>query len=337
MRNRDIVKKSWQMTQVHLKKLIWYAFVPAFLTIVTSSVYMMYQYEAFKNSPLVTGKEGDEHFVTLLGVVWTFVRHHIGWSAFFTVGILIFLLCRMVLPPMLGGALIEACNRINHFKPISGSFEVGVRKFFPMFEFAIISGSFSITTLFTESSFVLRWWGESVFFFILPILIFVAMVGLILMFLFTYAEFFIVLEGKSIIKAMTSSAVLVISNLKRTILVFILMMLIGARVIINVILVLLIPMILIGISTLFASSILGKIGLIIALSITFVLVLVGSYLLGLFHVFATSVWVITYSQLSHHGEHHWGDDHTGHSHDEGHGDAHGSDQHESADTAGHHH
>ncbi len=248
---RDIVRKAWQVTQVHLKKLIWYGAVPAFFSTVVSSVYLAYQYHAFQTSSLVTHKEPD--IGETLHLVWGIVSVHPKLSIFLVVAAAIVFAGYTVLPPIFNGALIHALIRIKNYEPISGSFEVGLRRFFPMFEFALISGSFSVITVFTESSFVLRWWGEKVFFFILPIFLFIAMVGLIASFLFTYAEFFIVVDKKKVIKSIGESVILVLSNLRKTILVFILMLLISVRVILNVVLILLIPMAVVALGGFLAS------------------------------------------------------------------------------------
>lgn len=297
MNTRDIVRKAWQMTQVHLKKLIWYGAVPAFFSVVVSVVYLAYQYEAFRSSALFSDQPSSE-VITNFGKLWGFVSGHITLSIIFAVIAILIVLGYILLPAIFKGTLIQAVMRIRHYKTIEGSFQVGVRKFFPMFEFGLLTGAFSITTLFTEGSFVLRWWGERMFFFVLPMLLFIAMVGLIISFLFTYSEYYIVLQNQSIMQSLGSSAVLVISNLSRTILIFILMLLISARVILNVLLVLFIPMFIIGISSFFATVAWVKVGIAINIIIGLALVLLASYLMGLFHVFSTTVWVLTFDILA---------------------------------------
>lgn len=294
---RDIVRKAWQVTQVHLKKLIWYGAVPAFFKTLVSSVYLAYQYHAFKTSALFTGR--DPNMGDTLKEVWGIISNYPKLSIFLGVATLIVLGSYTLLPPIFNGALIHALMKIKNYEPISGSLEIGLRRFFPMFEFAVISGSFSIITVFTESSFVLRWWGENVFFFILPIFLFIAMVGLIASFLFAYTEFFIVVDNKRVIKSIGESVILVLSNLRKTILIFILMLLISIRVILNVVLILLIPMIVVALAGFMASIFYSLIGHIV-IAVFGLAALVGSaYLMGLFHVFSTAVWVYTYSLLAH--------------------------------------
>jgi hypothetical protein len=301
MNVRDIVRKAWQLTQVHLKKLIWYGAVPSFFTITLSSLYIGYQYNAFKNSALFTPGE-DPSFISDIGALWDIVVNHPKFSVILiTLGIII-VVGYILLPPIFRGTLIQALMKIRNYEPIKGSFELGVRRFFPMFEFSVITGSFSILTLFSESSFILRWWGESMFFLALPILLFIAMIGLIANFLFTYVEYFIVLEDKRIIKAIGESVILVVSNLRKTILVLILMLLIGARIILNVLLVLFIPMGIIVATSYFATIFLNTIGIAILIFFVLAVLLVASYLMGLFNIFATAVWVLTFAVLAEKGQ-----------------------------------
>jgi hypothetical protein len=295
---RDIVRKAWQVTQVHLKKLIWYGAVPAFFSTLVSSGYLAYQYHAFQTSALVTGKDPD--IGDSLHRAWGLIYMYPKFSIFMVVLTAIVLAGYTLLPPIFHGALIHALIRIKNYEPISGSFEVGLRRFFPMFEFGVISGSFSIITVFTESSFVLRWWGMNVFFFILPIFLFIAMVGLVASFLFTYAEFFIVVDKKRVIKSIGESVILVLSNLRKTILIFILMLLISVRVILNVILILLIPMCVIALGGFLASIFYSPVGIVMISIFAIAALAVTSYLMGLFHVFSTAVWVYTYALLAHH-------------------------------------
>ena len=295
MNVRDIVRKAWQITQVHIKKLIWYGFAPAFFGVIVSSAYLGYQYNAFKHSVLT--ESGPSDVLGTVRTVWSMVAGHPTLSIIAIVIGIIVVLGYILTPPIFRGILINALMKIKKYESIEGSVEVGVRHFFPMFEFALITGSFSITTLFTESSFVLRWWGENIFFMILPVLLFVAMAGIIISLLFTYSEYFIILEGKGVIQSLMESTILVIANLKKTILVFVLMMLIGARIILNVLLVLLIPMMVVIASSYFATIFLSTFGFIVISIFGFIILIVSSYLLGLFHIFATAVWVLTFAQL----------------------------------------
>lgn len=290
------------MTQVHLKKLIWYGAVPAFFSTVVSSVYLAYQYNAFKTSPLFSDTAEHSDVFGTAKTIWGLLSGYPTVSiVLLVVGILLFV-GYTVIPPIFRGILINAVMRIKNYKPIEGSTEIGVRRFFPMFEFALLTGSFGITTIFTESSFILRWWGENIFFVALPVLLFVVMVGLIISFLFTYAEYYIVLEDKPLIRSVMDSTILVISNLRKTFLIFILMLLISVRVILNVLLVLLIPMMVVILTSYFATVFWHVVGFVLIGIFGLGVLCVSSYLFGLFNVFATAVWVLTFSILVNKGK-----------------------------------
>lgn len=298
MNVRDVVRKSWQVTQVHLKKLIWYGSVPAFFSTVVSSVYLTYQYFAFKSSALFSG-ERTVSILDEINMVWGIISAYPKATIFLIVLAVIFFAGYTLTPPAFRGTLIHALMKIKNYEPITGSFEIGVRRFFPMFEFGIIVGSFSIITIFTESSFIVRWWGVDIFFIALPVLLFVAAVGLIASYLFTYSEYFIVLENMKVINSIKESVILVISNLRKTFLVFLLMLLIGVRVILNVILILFIPMGVVFLGAYFSAIFSQAIGLVVIGVIAVSILLVASYLMGLFNVFSTAVWVFTYAELTH--------------------------------------
>ncbi len=300
---RDVVRKAWQVTQVHLKKLIWYGSVPAFFTIVVSSAYLGYQYNAFNHSAALGGVQ-EMNLMSNIRMVWGIVSHYPALTVLAILLAITIFGGYTLSPPIFRATLIQALMRIKNYESITGSFEIGVRRFCPMFEFALITGSFSIITVFTESSFILRWWGEKMFFLALPILLFIGMVGVIASFLFTYTEYFIVLEDKKIIESIKESVILVISNLRKTILIFILMLLIGVRIILNILLVLFIPMGIVALSGYLATTFLHTIGLVILGILGFIVLLVASYLMGLFNVFATAVWVFTYSALTERSQHH---------------------------------
>lgn len=231
-------------------------------------------------------------------IIWELISSYPKLTVIIVIFGVIAFLGYTLIPPIFRGTLIQALMRIKNYEPITGSVEIGVRRFFPMFEFALITGSFSIITILTESSFILRWWGQSMFFMILPILLFIGMVGLIASFLFTYAEYFIILEDKRLIESIKESVILVISNLRKTILIFILILLISARVILNVLLILFIPMGIVVLASWLATTFLHSVAFVIIGIFALSIIVVTSYLMGLFNVFSTAVWVFTYAVLT---------------------------------------
>lgn len=296
MNIKDIVRKAWQATQIHLKKLIWLGAIPAFFGTVVSSVYMGYQLKILRDSAL-SGPVESIDFLDDVSRIIGLVIEHPGLATTFIIISIFILAGNFLLPPIFRGTLIHSLMRVREYKPMSGSLEIGIRRFFPMFEFSLLTGSFSIITVFSQSIFILRWWGQNVFFISLPILLFVALVGLIASFLFTYSEYYIVLQNKRLIESISESSVLVLANFKKTVLIFILMILIAARAILNVILILLIPLIVVLLTGYFAASLVSTLGIVILASVSLSILALSSYLLGFFNVFATAVWVFSFCEL----------------------------------------
>ena len=151
--------------------------------------------------------------------------------------------------------------------------------------------------MFTEAGFAARNLGTGAMNFLLPIFILAAIIGLVLTLLFTYSEFFIVLEKKSVLRAMGRSAKLVILSWKHTFLIVILMAIIGLRIIINILAVLLVPALIFLAAGLLATLALAKIGILIGVIFGLVGLFVASYFTGILHVFAAAVWTFTFLEL----------------------------------------
>lgn len=295
MDTRETVRQAWQLTQAHLKTLIWYGALPSFFVIVVSSAYLAYQYNAFRTSALFSDE--SHSILDSISMVWELVSDHTGLAIVLVILSIIFMFGYVIFPPMFRGVMIHAVNRIRKNQDITGSVESGIGHFFPMFEYGILTGAFGITTLFTESSLILRWWGQDAFFIALPFFFFVAIIGFIINFLFTYSEYYIILEEKGVIQSIKESSILVLANLRRTFLVFALLLLIAARTILNVLLVLLIPMLVVAVSTFFATKFLTLIAFVIVGLLSLIILLISAYLLGLFNIFTTAVWVLTFGLL----------------------------------------
>ena len=264
---------------------------------IVSSVYITYQYNTFRSSSLFDTSQRT-NILALFKGLWATASDHKILTTLIIILIALILVGYFITPPVFKGTLITALHNIKNDQPLKGSMEVGIRNFFPIFEFSLLTGAFSITTLLTEANFILRWWGEKVLLVALTFLLFIAMVGLIINFLFTYTEYFIVLQKKPLIRSIMDSSILVVANLRKTILVFVLMLLIGARIILNVLLVLLIPMLVVFLMTYFATFFSSGLGLVLIGLFGLTILIVSSYLLGLFQIFATAVWVLTFEELT---------------------------------------
>lgn len=298
MNSRHIIAEAWLFTRENKKIMWWYAFVPSVLTTLIGIIYLTYQYFSFLRSPLF--QNAEKSFLTeLISTIFNFLNAHGGlWIPAIIVTIIVLILYAL-LPTLLQGGMIQLIARKRKGEDIrlSNGISLGALVFLPLLEYHLAIKSFSIISLFTEAAFVLRNLGPDAMGTLLPVFIVAAIVALILMLLFTYSEFFIVLDKKPVLRSMGRSAKLVILSWQHTFLIAILMAIIGLRVIINIVAVLLVPALLIFSAGFLAMMALTQVGVIIGIILSCIGLFVASYFTGILNVFANAVWTYTYLAL----------------------------------------
>lgn len=298
MNSRHIIAEAWHFTRSHKNLMWWYAFIPSILTTLIGILYLTYQFFAFKRSALF--EHASKSFLTeVIGTVFNFLNAHGNLWIPAVVTIVIVLVLYALLPTLCQGALIQIIARTKRgeiIKPING-ISLGLLVFLPLLEYHLLVKSFSIISLFTEAAFVLRNLGFGALKTLLPVFIAASIIGLILTLLFTYSEFFIVLEKKPVLKSMMKSGKLVVLSWQHTFLILILMMLIALRVVFNILAVLLVPALLFFTAGFIATVTLAKIGLVIGIILSLFGLLAASYFTGVLNVFSNAVWTLTFLAL----------------------------------------
>lgn len=298
MNSRHIIAEAWIFTRENKKMMWWYAFVPSVLTTLIGIIYLAYQYFSFLRSPLF--QNAERSFLTeLISTIFDFLNAHGGlWIPAIIITIIVLILYAL-LPTLLQGGMIQLIARKRKGEDIrlSNGISLGALVFLPLLEYHLAIKSFSIISLFTEAAFVLRNLGPDAMGTLLPVFIVAVIVAVILTLLFTYSEFFVVLDKKPVLKAMGRSAKLVILSWQHTFLIAILMAIIGLRIIINIIAVLLVPALLVFSAGLLAMVTLTQVGIVIGIILSFVGLFVASYFTGILNVFANAVWTYTYLEL----------------------------------------
>ncbi len=296
MKHREIIKTAWQITRSQ-KGLLWYGIVPAFFSTVVGTGYIFYQVWAFKTSPFFGGLNFD--YSSLVDQIVTFSGEHMTLSIVAVILAIISGLGFLLAPSLCEGGVIGIVSAVARGKEIKSGdgFNIGLANFFRMFEYRLIASTFSFAEFFTIFSVIVRHLGLSSVFFIVFAVIFA--ISLITYFLFLYSEIFIVLEKKSVINSMLSSARLAFGNLQHTFLMWMLMLLIAARVIINIVLLFLIPMLVVFVTDFFVSQIALTIGVILGSAVGLLVLLLSAYLAGTLHVFITASWTLTFLSLDH--------------------------------------
>lgn len=306
MNYRAIIHDAWVMTQENKRLIWWFAFVPALLTSLAAMIYISYQGVAMLNSEYfdISSPRAEE----LVDGIWSslkqFAEQETGLAVLGIIIIAIFGLTYLMLPVFTQGALIQLIAKYRRGGEISivEGVGYGFSRFLQMFEYHLFVKTFSFISVVSEAIFVLQRLGPEAFavfgWFFLIILI----VGLVASLLFTYSEYYIVLERKPFFKSILSSMGLVSRHLHHTIFMLILMAIISIRIIINIIVALLIPLLVIGPILFFTSITLTVVGVIVGAVVGLVALYFASYFLGVFHVFATGVWTFTFLELQNKGD-----------------------------------
>ncbi|MCC6643501.1 hypothetical protein IT411_02020 [Candidatus Peregrinibacteria bacterium] len=299
MNYRQIVAEAWQFTQDNKKIVFWYGAIPAFFTTLIGIAYIIYQYYAFVSSKLF--QNWHQSFLSLVfNNVLEFLRNHRGLIIPLIVVAIILAICYFFVPVICQGGLIQLIARRRNGQQVSGRKGVtfGLLSFLPLFEYKLFVQTFSLVSIFAIVATSMRNLGWTILGWIVPIFIVVLIAALIMAVFLTYTEFFIVIDGEGVFTSITKSANLVVKHLEETLLLTILMLIIGVRIIIQILFVMLIPVVAIGIVYLLTIYNLPNLGLAVGGIMGLIGVMVAAYLNGIIHTFAVAVWTFTFLNLT---------------------------------------
>ncbi|HCW31923.1 MAG: hypothetical protein UT55_C0091G0004 [Candidatus Peregrinibacteria bacterium GW2011_GWE2_39_6] len=300
MNYKEIIRDAWRFTQTNKPLMWWYAFVPEFIGLLVGICYVMYQVLSFWKSPIFREYHGSSFTSDVIIYLSSFLSSQPSLGIILIVLVAIIVLFYFTLPIFSKGALVQLIARKRNgqmVKPVEG-ISFGFLHFLPLFEYHLIIRTFSLFGLLTEASFVIRNLGTGAFEILLIPFILILAVGLLLLLLFTYSEYFIIIDEKQVIESMGASSKLVIRHWQHTILMLMLMVLITLRIFLNIILVLLIPSVIIISTGILAAFALAKIGLIVGCVMALIGMYFSAYLGGILQVFSTAVWVFTFLELT---------------------------------------
>lgn len=296
---RRIISESWKYTQENKKLILWFGFFPALFTTTVGAGYIAYQFFAFKNSYLFS--EDDQSFLhDVMTFIWEFIQQHVSWTIPFIIVASIFGLFYLLLPTLAKAAAIQviARNRNGQKAGVGTGFKFGMMSFLQLFEYHLLIKTFAFFSILIEMSFVLRNLGPAIFKFLLPIFFIFIIISFILILLFTYTDFYIVIDDMPVFKSMKESSKLVIMNWRHTFLITILMILIGVRIVLQVIMVFLIPLLIVLITGYIATVTLPITGIIVGAIVGVIALAVSAYLNGIVDIFSYTVWTFTFLEIT---------------------------------------
>lgn len=299
MEYRKLIDDSWKFAQSHKSIMLIYAFIPAVLNAIFSFGFLTYEVFSIKNSPELTNSTQ-----TFLAKIFYFGKTFISEKPQFVIPIAaivaVYMLAYTFLPTLSKGAIVQLIARIknNQTPKVISGVGYGLRSFLPLFGFNAFLNIFSISTILSYLILVLVNFGTEPLRFFLPIFILLFIVGIIMSFLFAFAENFIIIDHKSIDEAIRASASLVVQNWAETMLMLILLGLIALRVLLNMLLIFLIPFGASAAISFFATIKVANLGIVLAgLLFLFAIYIIG-YIGGTFTLFANSVWTYAFLELT---------------------------------------
>lgn len=297
---RQIIKTAWEFTQEHKSLIRWYGFVPALLTILVGSVYMAYQVISIVRSPFFANTEHG-FMREVVSFIFNYWKESPQLTTLTIIVAIVIILLYLVIPTFCQGALIQLTARLKNGQPvktISDGITYGLFSFLPLFEYHILVKTFSIISLFTEAAFVVRNLGPDWFNLLLIPFVLMVLIGIVLTLLFTYTDYFIVIDKDPIFTSIGKSCRLVLMHWQETLLMLMLMVIIGIRIIVNIAIMLLIPIMMIFLGGYLATITVPAISFWVVSSIGFVSLIFATYFSAVLTVFANAVWVFTFLALT---------------------------------------
>ncbi len=296
---RKVIVESWHSTQKSKSLIVWFGFLPALFTTTVGVFYMAYQFFAFKKSYLFEDAD-DSFFHDVVLFIWDFVKGHVSLTFPLILFAVFFGIFYFLVPTLARASAIQAIARRKNGQDAGAGTGLrhGIMSFLTLFEYHLLIKTFAFFSILFEMSFVLRNLGPVVFKMFLPVFILLLIISFMLTLLFTYTDFFIVIDDLGVFESMKKSAKLVIMNWKHTVLITILMLIIGIRVIIQAVLVLMVPSLIVLITGYITTIALPITSVIIGGVFGIISLLLAAYLNGIVDIFSYTVWTHTFLELS---------------------------------------
>jgi len=299
MNYKEIVAEAWEFTQENKSIAIWYGAVPAFFSTSIGIGYIIYQYYAFLSSVLF--QHWTHSFLSLVFInSLSFLQANRGFITPLLIVLVIGLIGYFFVPVVSQGALIQLIARKHNGQNIKirQGISYGLMSFLQLFEYSLFIKTFSVGSVFSIFATTIRSLGLQVLGLLAPVFILVIGIGLIMAVFFIYSEFFIVIDGDGVFTSITKSVNLVFRHMEETVLLSILMLIIGVRIILQLIFIMLIPGVAFGIFYLFTLANLPGLAIIIGGAFGVIGLLMASYLNGLIHTFEVTVWTMSFLKLT---------------------------------------
>ncbi len=297
MKYSKVLHDAWDFASNN-KKLVWFAFLPSFVTV------LIFVAESSWQGFMLMEEFGKIHHGSVykgIGNFFEFLSNHHLWTWFILLLFVIFLFA-FVFPALIQAGIILSIRQkfTTPDKRISLRQKIieGGSYFFKMFEFHAIMSPFSFLSIIFYFLAFYRYSHGDTSNFLFTVMTIIALIAIPVNLFFAYTPFYLVCEKEDLGPAMRKSIGLVFLNLGKTIGLIMLMLLVNLRVIINVLVVFGVPAGIIYITTLFTKS-----DWLYTLSITggilggILALWLAAYLTAILEVFSLGFWERAFTQL----------------------------------------
>jgi hypothetical protein len=291
MTPREIIAAAWNITSTTPSLRRW-AYASSLLETLLNVKLLFTQ--AYFGYVYLYG-HGDAGFFDIEIWIWNSLPPPV--SITILVSFILLVVVEFFAPHLCLGAIIGlAAKRAKGEEPKGGTV-LGLYNFFPIFalhEFLILA---SVPTTITVISLILRYIDPGLWAFSITGVLLLFLVGNVQKFLFAFAEEAAVIQKLGIFEAIGRSFKLIVSHLPRIMFLYLLLIVISLRIVINAVMVVLIPAIMVGFGfllTLFLSQVAS---IIAALVLGVILIGIASYFLGYILAFKQTVWTLTYMEF----------------------------------------
>ncbi len=290
MMPREIIAEAWALTKRE-KSLKRWGFTSSFFETLLNVKLIAYQIY-FLHAYMVGHEVGffDDF-------IWLYENVPLWLTIVITVIFLILLGIEVIFPNLAKGAIIGLAAKSHKKEKVEGGLVLALYNFFPILgihEFLVLS---SWATTLTLCSVTLRYIPGDAKFAMVAIIVSFFLLSNILKFFFSFAEPAIVIQKAGVFTAMSTSFKMIVSYLSHAMFLFLLLLIISIRTMINAVIVLIIPGIIIGLGFLLTFIFSPLISYIIAGIVGLGFIVAASMLFAYLHVFKETVWAISFMEL----------------------------------------
>lgn len=290
--SREIVAEAWHLTIEHRSRLFRLGFVPAFFSILATAIYVYYQVQAFRYSPIFS--EGDEHFQIEFALrMFDFITQSTVVLIVSLLAIITLLIGWFFAPMLCRAAITHLVAQAWRGEKVEHGFSSALFHFFPIFEIALLKRGLAPLSFITEIAFIARNLTGGLRL-LSPLLLFFAAIGGIFLFFSLFTNQAIMLRDQGFAASISTSFKTVIQNFSQTLRILILFLLVELRVVVNVLIVLFLPIALAGLTGLFAGMVSDTVGMVIAIVFFLILIFLAAYLTGILFVFSEAMWTVAF-------------------------------------------